>query len=245
MSKEKIIKKQAREALKGNLSVLIAGGIAICAAYILLETIMDLIAVMLGIVDVGTNKITDGNEIYYFMINSAMLIPAALISPIINGFFKAAANTAIHKRCEAKDLFYFFANPLLYFKTLVINMALFMIWLVISAPFEAYKYMGLEEGSVLAILATVMVILWKVIIYLFFVHYPLAAYAIDDSKGIGKYIFGYIGFSFRNSGALLMLLFSMFGWIALCFFVLPMLYVVPYLAVAAMNSARWLFELEK
>lgn len=35
----------------------------------------------------------------------------------------------------------------------------------------------------------------------------------------------------------------MLGWIALCFFIIPTLYVVPYLAVTLMNSARWLFAM--
>ena len=59
------------------------------------------------------------------------------------------------------------------------------------------------------------------------------------------YLFGCIGFSFRYSGALLRLIFSMFGWIALCFFVLPALYAVPYISVALMNSARWLFAMNQ
>jgi hypothetical protein len=38
---------------------------------------------------------------------------------------------------------------------------------------------------------------------------------------------------------------SFAGWFALCFFVVPALYVLPYFAVAAANSARWLFEMER
>ena len=245
MSKEKIIKKQARESLQGNISILIAGGIAICAMILLFEYAAYLAGILLGVIDITTDEIVAGGELTYLLLSLGEITLIALASPFINGFLKAAANTAIYKRCESTDLFCFFSDSLLYLKTIVINMALCMMWLIISMPFEFIFNLIFEEGGFMGILNTVIVVLWKIIIYLFFVHYPLAAYAIDDSKSVGKYIFGYIGFSFRNCGKILKLIFSMLGWILLCFFVLPMLYVVPYLAVAIMNSARWLFALEE
>ena len=36
------------------------------------------------------------------------------------------------------------------------------------------------------------------------------------------------------------LVFSMIGWILLCFFIAPVFYVGPYALCAAINSARWL-----
>ena len=65
-------------------------------------------------------------------------------------------------------------------------------------------------------------------------------YGIDDSRGAARYIFGYLGFSFRHFWAFIRLTFSMLGWILLCFFVAPVFYVGPYALCAAVNSARWL-----
>lgn len=245
MSKEKAIKKQARDALVGNISVLIAEGAAIFVLFLLLDYAAYFAGVLLGIIDINTSEITAGSELTFLLLSLGQITLTAIISPLVNGFLKAAANTAIHRHCEASDLFYFFSDSLLYFKTLVINMALCMIWLIFSVPFELVFNSIFDDGGFVGILNAVVVVLWKVIIYLIFVHYPLAAYAIDDSKSLRRYVFGYIGFSFRKIGEILKLIFSMFGWILLCFFILPMIYVVPYLAVATMNSARWLFELEK
>ena len=38
---------------------------------------------------------------------------------------------------------------------------------------------------------------------------------------------------------------SFSGWLLLCFFVVPALYVIPYVSVSALTSAKWLFQLDE
>ena len=118
-------------------------------------------------------------------------------------------------------------------------MSLVVLFSLLTLPADGAVNM-LFGDSVLAAVLYGVGVLWKLFVFLFFIHYPLAAFAIDDSRGIFRYVFGYIGFSFRHGGALIKLLLTMLGWISLCFFVVPMIYVVPYLETALMNSARWL-----
>ena len=119
-------------------------------------------------------------------------------------------------------------------------MGLIVLFSAIAAPADVAVRLLENSGDLFVILASVVSVIWKLLIFIFFIHYPLAAFALDDSRGIFRYLFCYIGFSFRHCGALIRLLLSMLGWIALCFFVVPAVYSIPYLEVALMNSARWL-----
>jgi hypothetical protein len=94
------------------------------------------------------------------------------------------------------------------------------------------------------VIMSAVMIVWGLFVYMILVHYPLFLYAVDDGKPVWHYAIGLVGFSFRHFGALLRLLFSMIGWIALCFFVVPVIYVAPYLITACANSARWLAIIE-
>ena len=102
-----------------------------------------------------------------------------------------------------------------------------------------------KKLCIVLILAMAISVIIKVLIYLVFVHYPLNAYAQDESKSVVKYAFGYIGFSLRNLWKTIKLIFSFIGWIALCFFVVPAFYVLPYILVSMSYSAKWLFTLNR
>jgi hypothetical protein len=179
--------------------------------------------------------------LWYLLLEFGALVLAAVFSPLINGFFRLAADTAVKGGCEINSFFYFFSSPRRYFRTLAVNMGLCALYSLLTAPLAVA---GRLLGDVLPAPAiTAVLVIWQIFVYIFFIHYPLAAYAINDSRQAYYYVFGFIGFSFRYSGALIKLIFSMLGWIALCFFIIPTLYVVPYLAVTLMNSARWLFAM--
>ncbi len=96
----------------------------------------------------------------------------------------------------------------------------------------------------LTALATVLTVLIRVMLYMLLAHYPLMRYALDENIGAGACVFGTLGFSLRRFGKLFKLALSFAGWFALCFFVVPVLYVLPYFAVAAVNSARWLLQMD-
>ena len=241
MSRERIIKKQARESLRGNFAALIAGMLALAAAAVILSNLPAFGAYLLGLVNADTDEITDGNFLWYLLLEFGTIVLALFISPLVNGFFKLAADTAVKGRCDINSFFGCFSAPRFYFRTIALNAGLCAVYAVLTAPVAvAGKFLGgiVPEPAVIAVL-----VIWQILVYIFFIHYPLAAYALNGNHPMYHYLFGLAGFSFRYSGALLKLVFSMIGWIALCFFVIPCLYVIPYLSVTLMNSARWLFEL--
>lgn len=243
MNKERIIKKQAREALRGNMTALIAGFLTITVALVAVYYIFVTPAVALSVVDPDTDAVADDKELLYMLLALGALALSMFVSPLVNGFLKLAADTAVEGRCEIADLFYYFSRPSLFFRTLAVNAVLISIFAIISLPVDlAALVLG---DSVPEAVVVIVKVIWRLFAYIFFVHYPLAAYALDEKRPVHFYLFGCIGFSFRYSGALLRLIFSMFGWIALCFFVLPALYAVPYISVALMNSARWLFAMNQ
>lgn len=243
MKKEKIIRQQAREALKGNFAVLIAGSLAVAAAVILLENVLYLIALPLGFYDLEADAVVAGKEAGMAVLMTGVIALAVALSPFVNGLLRAAGNAVTKGSCSVTDLFCFFQSPLRYFKTLAVNLGLGCLYAVLTTPLRIIGSLWFADG-VFAVVWTAVTLCWSVFVFLLFLHYPLAAYALDDSHGALHYLFGYIGFSFRRFGALLTLLLSMAGWLALGFFIVPLLYTVPYLLTALMNSARWLFAME-
>lgn len=240
MSKERIIKEQAREAMKGNMLPVIAGIAAVALIIVLLENAMYLSWVIFDAVDFETEKMNAGSELPYFLTITCTVTAGVLLSPFFNGMFKTASNAVINGNCEITDIFYFFGGLRRYLKTLLVNMTLYLIYGGITTASGRLLTSLLGQDGFYGVIAGIASGIICFLVYALFVHYPLCLYAVDDSRGFLKYAFGYIGFSFRHFWAFIKLVFSMLGWILLCFFVVPVIYVGPYALCAAVNSARWL-----
>ena len=240
MNKEKLIKQQAREALKGNLSSLMAamGMITLCVTTLI--TLFLLLVIALRIIDIDSDELKAGMELPLLGVYALCGLPGVACLPMVNGFMRMSGDAVIKGSCELSELFYFYRRPLRFFKSVVVDMGLIVLFSAIAAPADVAVRLLENSGDLFVILASVVSVIWKLLIFIFFIRYPRAAFALDDSRGIFRYLFCYIGFSFRHCGALIRLLLSMLGWIALCFFVVPAVYSIPYLEVALMNSARWL-----
>lgn len=240
MSKEKIVKKQAREALKGNFVPIISGIAVIAVIVIMLQNMMYLFWLLFDAIDLESEQMNDGAFWPYFLTLAGVVTLGVLLSPFLNGVFKAAAKAVIEKENQITDLFFFFRGGRRYLKTLLVNMILFLIFGAFTTPFESAISALMGTEGFFGVLAGVLSGIFSFLIYAWFVHYPLCLYAIDDSASFARYAFGYIGFSFRHFGAFFKLFFSMIGWILLCFFVVPVIYVGPYALCAAVDSAYWL-----
>lgn len=257
MSTEKIIKNQAKDSLKNNWSVILASVLAVCAVFLLIYALLYGFAFLTKSVDTDTGLVKEGKNQIFTLISCSALAVMVLVSPLINGLFKMFCNTSLYKRTENSDLFYFFKGTRRYFKTLVINITLLFIYSILSFGLDAYSYAcyflraSLKSGfsfnpdTLILMVIYIITVIIKVIIYLLFVHYSLIAYSFDDRLSASKYMFGYIGFSFRHFAKTLKLVISFIGWIVLsCAFIVPAIYVLPYLMTSMTTSARWLFSLE-
>lgn len=258
MSTEKVIKNQAKDSLKNNWSVIIAAVLAVCVIMLLIHALLYGFGFFAKAIDTDTGLIKEGKKLIFSIAACSALTVAILISPLINGLFKMFCNTSLYSRTEISDLFFFFKGAKRYFKTLVINITLIFIFSVLSYGLDAYSYTcyllgaSLKSGfsfdfnTLLLILLFIVSVIIKAIIYLIFVHFPLVAYSFDDSLPATKYMFGYIGFSFRHFASTLKLVLSFLGWIVLsCALVVPAFYALPYLMTSLTTSAKWLFSLER
>ena len=251
MSKEKMIKQQARAALKGNIVPIIAGALFVCVTAVMLANIGDLLLVVFGLYDFDKEAVSEGKEWIGNLVYMGTYVAALLLSPLVNGTVRAAANAVTKGENSASDVFRYFARPALYLKTLVVNLLLLLLYMLPAELLNFSRYSEWVFGDSLTgawataapVLAAVLTVLVRVFIYMVLVHYPLMIYALDDRLHPLRCAFGFIGFSFRNLGALIRLLLSMIGWIALSFLILPMFYSVPYLLTACTDSARWLYQL--
>ncbi len=240
MSKERIVKEQAREAMKGNTLPIIAGIAVVSLIIVMLENAMYLSWIIFDAVDLENEKMNAGSELPYFLSIACTVTAGVLLSPFFNGMFKTASNAVINGNCEITDLFYFFGGMRRYLKTLLLNMALYLIYGGVTTSVGRLLTSIFGKGGFFGVIAVIASGIISFLAYALFVHYPLCLYAVDDSRGVLRYAFGCIGFSFRHFWAFIKLTFSMLGWILLCFFVVPIIYVGPYALCAAVNSARWL-----
>ncbi len=259
MSTEKIIKNQAKNSLKNNWSVILASVLAVCAVFILIfYALLYGFAFLAKSIDTDTGLIKEGKAQIFTLIACSALTVMVLVSPLINGLFKMFCNTSLYRHTESSDLFYFFKGARRYFKTIVINITLFFTYSILSFGLDIYSYacyflrdslksgFNFEPETLILMVIYIITVIIKVIIYLLFVHFPLIAYSFDDRLPTSKYMFGYIGFSFRHFAKTLKLVISFIGWIVLsCAFVVPAIYALPYLMTSMTTSARWLFSLER
>ncbi len=255
MKTEQIIKKQARGAMRGNMSMLIAAAGLVSLVLLLLEYLEYLAFYIEGVVDFDTGFVADGFQTYYVLTVSGFAVAVLFASPLLNGFLRMAADTAIKKECRSADVFYCFKSFRLYFKTVLFNLALYLLvasassvlnlsgllsWLLPDI-FDAE--MSFKVESILTVLAAVVTFILRIIVFLIFAYYPLLAYAIKGEMRISS-AFKMLGFSIKHFPQAFKLTLSFTGWFALCFFVVPVIYVAPYFAVSSAMSARWLLELD-
>ena len=134
MSRERIIKQQARESLRGNITALIAGFLALAVMGVIIFDVPVFAAYLLNLVDAESGEVTGDSFLWYLLLEFGALVLAAVFSPLINGFFRLAADTAVKGGCEINSFFYFFSSPRRYFRTLAVNMGLCALYSLLTAP---------------------------------------------------------------------------------------------------------------
>lgn len=256
MKTEKTIKQQARAALHGNASALIAMTGVVAAAFLLLNYVQFVLLYLFVPKGVQTGVFSSRSTTVRLIQNVYMLL-LLLFSPLLSGALRGAAQTATRGDCSARDVFYYFGSFRRWMKTVLINLLVYCLFTAASFALNPGSYtrvllpwlyeapLGWNPESFLVIFIDVISAVLQLIFYMLFVHFPLTAYALNENIRVEKCVFMMIGFSALHFGKLLRLLLSFAGWFALCFLVLPALYVIPYFAVASMTSAKWLFELNE
>ena len=136
----------------------------------------------------------------------------------------------------------------------VISVGLFFI---ISGLLNVFNYLSAVSDKIIdnspsltAVVAVLLVLAFivstavVVVCYIIFVHYTFLAYGFNEHLPLGIYLPRMMAFSIKNFIPTIKLFIGFIGWAALCFFVVPAFYAVPYFLTASAMSAKWLFELE-
>lgn len=255
MSTEKTIKLQAKSLLKGNWSTIISATIFLCVIPITIFTLSDFICVLCGVYD-KNGEISQNMSIVYGLITSFAYVILLFCSPIANGLIKICCNTAFGRNAQMSDLFFYFKSISNYFITLIFNTIILAFAITLSYGLDVYHFIALLtdctlEGAInfsiqqiLLLAALIITVIIKLFIYFIFVHYPLIAYSTFENMPITKCVFSMYIFSLRHLKQTIKLAFGFIGWAALCFFVVPAFYVLPYAMTSACVSAKWLFKLD-
>ena len=85
MSRERIIKQQARESLRGNITALIAGFLALAVMGVIIFDVPVFAAYLLNLVDAESGEVTGDSFLWYLLLEFGALVLAAVFSPLING----------------------------------------------------------------------------------------------------------------------------------------------------------------
>ena len=175
------------------------------------------------------------------------------ISPVLNGFVKICYDVAKYGTGNVRDLFFYFKKPRRYFTAFFLNalqlLIIVLIFAVCLIPSEAlfvvadyFKSVAIFIYAAAVIIAIAGIFVSLLILSRFVFSYYI--FAEDENQGALSCISKAIRLSKGHTIDITKLLLS-FLWIALCFFILPVFYVIPYFTVSLGNSAKWLILLKE
>lgn len=259
MKIEKTIRKQAKKKLENNWVS------AVSALFVLFGFAVALILLFESLINIF--KVYDINGELKESSTTALAIILVLtvaigvfISPVKNGFLKYFYCLSNTGEGDLRSVFYFFFRSKRYIKTVLFNLIIFCIsilnMLITLLPYGILKIIDnsvdifptVEAEQVGYIIYSILfgigitagIVLSLRLIFVEFL------YIDKENKGVG-YFFGKkaIKLSIKHNKDYIILVFTFLPWIMLCFFVLPALYVIPYLTESLATSSKWLIKLNK
>ena len=242
MNTEKTVRKQAKKVLEGNRSVIISEIMVAVLAFLTGLFAFSLAMSVAGLYDVKNPNQTQQMLTMIFGLVFFAFVVVCL--PLINGVYRSVCNVVRGRECSPLDVFYYY----------VISVGLFFI---ISGLLNVFNYLSAVSDKIIenspsltAVVAVLLVLAFivstavVVVCYIIFVHYTFLAYGFNEHLPLGIYLPRMMAFSIKNFISTIKLFIGFIGWAALCFFVVPAFYVVPYFLTTSAMSAKWLFELE-
>lgn len=255
MNTEKIIRSQAKKSLNGNWAVAVSGLFVLLAELFLVTVFYSILTGLTGLYD--GEKLKPGAEPIMIIILVFTLLLCFALSPFENGFYRLCYNIASDRSDGLRDMFYFFSGTKQYFKALQFNIIIALKKILYSiigfAPyifFEIIKSIvlmtassasltqtfGVVEAIIFAVctVATVIINIRLVIPEFVFVD-NFEANVFDIAKAISK----------KHIKEYYKLIATFIIWILSCMFVLPALYVIPYLTTSLGTTSKWLINMYK
>ena len=247
MSPQKTIRSQARALLKNKYAPAVCGFVILLIPLYCIDGGVTAVACALSSagIEKGSLELMITLTAYPLMI-----IAGALLSPFINGYIRMYYRNAMNAQMDLNDLFYYF-NSKRYARALTLDLSLairmLLPALLFYLPVIIYSAIcnSLDNGFInsvlykdfyfiLSVMSTVLTVLYSLkyfTVFTLFIEYE----EIDS-----KQLFALSKSVMRGfSGAAAKLIFSYTPWMLLCMFILPALYVVPYMTQGLCLGARW------
>lgn len=258
MNTEKKIRLQTKDYLKGNWVTAASGFFVLAASLFLVFAFEESFEYLFNIwTEDGALK--SGSETVFTVIACVSVLAAILLSPFKNGFFKMCYNIVNDKEADLQDVFYFFKRNK-YLTTLQFNLIMiiriafnFFIGLipciilnVLTFSFSVQLLPTVEANEIVFYINIVLIVLGVIYGIISSVKFFITEFLFieNDAEMSGVFsVSGKIIKSYRKS--ILKLFLGFLPWIALCFFVVPSIYVVPYLTSTFADSSKWLIKLYK
>lgn len=259
MKIEKQIRFQAKDALKNKWVSPISGLFVIIAAITLLVNLVYSAGFLTNIFNEEGN-LKNGFDIAFTTIVCTAVLIAVLISPLLNGFMKICYSLSKEEDTGFGDVFYFFLGNK-YFQTLQFNLIIsvriifniliglipFFILNSITYFFSIQLLTTVAANDIFGYVSTALFILGIIIGVLLSIKLIISEFVFIENDGEN------LSDVFKTSRAVLKkhktdlnnLFYSFIPWIALCFFVLPSLYVIPYFTTSFATTSKWLIKLQK
>ena len=248
LSPSAIVRKQARETLKGNYVAGVASVFLITAPIYILQGLNTVIDVLL--MNLADSKQT------LMLLEIVVLTPVSiltlvLLSPLFNGFVRMYYQAAFSGKLKMSDMFYYFSKGK-YHNSLHLNLS-FVIRNMLPAVlcfipvfvyyFVCYSYLEEFTGTVLytdyAFLLTLMSSI-LLILYMLKHFVVFTLYSSDFSTDVRELFRTSKQIMAAQKASAAKLFFSFTPWMLLCLLILPALYVIPYMTQSLCIGAKWM-----
>lgn len=249
LSPQATVRAQARDALKHNYARAIIAFLTALLPVFITDGAVTGVVCIVG--EFGLDGFTEA-VIIQSIVYPLMIAAGIFASPFINGYVRVYYRNAFTGEMDLNDLFYYFEDGR-YKRTLKLNLS-FMLRLLLPAvisylPLVLFVIISANikgfTGSVpYRDFYLILAILSSVIITLYALRYfaVLTLYVENESLS-NKELFDASKHIMRSqSVSAAKLIFSYTPWMLLCFTVLPVLYVAPYMTQGVCIGAKWMIR---
>ena len=240
MNTEKTVRKQAKKVLEGNRSVIISEIMVTVLAFLTGLFAFSLAMSVAGLYDVKNPNQTQ--QLLTMIFGLVFFAFVVVCLPLINGVYRSVCNVVRGRECSPLDVFYYYKKPKLFFKSVILDVISVGLFFIISGLLNVFNYLSAVSDKIIDNSPSLTAVV--VVCYIIFVHYTFLAYGFNEHLPLGIYLPRMMAFSIKNFIPTIKLFIGFIGWAALCFFVVPAFYAVPYFLTTSAMSAKWLFELE-
>ena len=248
LSPQATVRAQARDALKNNYAQAVIAFAAALLPIFLLDG-----ATTAAVCIISEFRLrSDVAAILIISIGTALSLTGGILaSPFINGFVRVFYRNSFTRDMELNDLFYYFEKGR-YSRTLTLNVSFLLRMLIPAAlaylPVFIYAYVCLYAGGMFITTVlymdfyVILIILSTIILTLYALRYfTVLTLYVENGDLSNRELFRASKYIMRSQSlSAAKLIFSYTPWMLLCFTVLPILYVVPYMTQGLCIGAKWM-----